>query len=263
MPEFDFEEGFDRLEAAMGPGGSGATDVPFIAQMHEFAMAYSGARGDVFYSDAETLVRGILTTSRDLGFDTPSFIWDAYNVEAEALGVPLVTFEDMAPALDNLTPLIRDETDLARLKAPDPATAGRMPFVAEVLHLGKELTGRRPYHGFCAPFTMAAHLMTFENLIVQIKQNPAFVHKVMDFIVDEVLAPYCRHATWPSSSPIWCPTTAPTPPPRCPSSPRRCRKNLPSDRSCACSSRSTARSTSTTGGAIPTPTTRRGSGTTN
>ena len=193
MPEFDFEQGFQRLEAALGPQGKGADAVPFIAQMHEFAMAYTGARGDVFYSDAETLVRGILTTSRDLGFDTPSFIWDAYNVEAEALGVPLVTFEDMAPALDNLTPLIRDETDLARLKAPDPATAGRMPFVAEVLHLGKELTGRRPYHGFCAPFTMAAHLMTFENLIVQIKQNPAFVHKVMDFIVDEVLAPYCRH----------------------------------------------------------------------
>jgi 5-methyltetrahydrofolate--homocysteine methyltransferase len=193
MPEFDFEQGFQRFEAAMAPGRDGADAVPFIAQMHEFAMVATGAAGDVFYSDAETLVRGILTTSRDLGFDTPSFIWDAYNIEAEALGVPLVTFTDMAPALDNLTPLIRDEKDLARLKSPDPATAGRMPFVAEVLHIGKELTGRRPFHGFCAPFTMAAHLMTFENLIVGIKQNPAFVHKVMDFIVDEVLAPYCRY----------------------------------------------------------------------
>ena len=193
MPEFDFEEGFQRLDAAMKADGPGSPVVPFIAQMHEFAMVTTGAAGDVFYSDAETFVRGISTTSRDLGFDTPSFIWDAYNIEAEALGVPLVTFKDMAPALDNLTPLIRDEKDLARLKSPDPASAGRMPFVAEVLHIGKELTGRRPFHGFCAPFTMAAHLMTFENLIVGIKQNPAFVHKVMDFIVDEVLAPYCRY----------------------------------------------------------------------
>jgi 5-methyltetrahydrofolate--homocysteine methyltransferase len=40
---------------------------------------------------------------------------------------------------------------------------------------------------------MAAHLMTFENLIVQIKQNPAFVHRVLDFIVDEVLVPYCEY----------------------------------------------------------------------
>jgi 5-methyltetrahydrofolate--homocysteine methyltransferase len=32
--------------------------------------------------------------------------------------------------------------------------------------------------------------MTFENLIVQMQQNPRFVHKLMDFLVDEVIAPY-------------------------------------------------------------------------
>ena len=79
MPEFDFDRGFERLGAAMA---SGAAEVPFIAQMHEFAM--------------------------------------------NTMGKP-------------------------------------------------------------------AHLMTFENLIVQIKKNPAFVHKVMDFIVDDVLIPYCRY----------------------------------------------------------------------
>jgi 5-methyltetrahydrofolate--homocysteine methyltransferase len=190
MAEFDFKAGYKRLDAAM-TAGSGV--VPLIAQMHEFSMASTGVRGHKFYSDAETFVRGNCATTRDCGFDTPSFIWDAYNIEAEALGVKLVLFEDMAPALDNVDPLIKSETDLARLNSPDPATAGRMPFVAEVLHLAKEHTSRRPALGFCAPFTMAAHLMTFENLIVQIKQNPAFVHKVMNFIVDEVLTPYCRH----------------------------------------------------------------------
>lgn len=190
MSEFDFEEGYKRLEAA---STLGSDVVPFIAQMHEFSMANTGTSGDIFYSDAAAFVRGLCTTTRDYGFDTPSFIWDAYNIEAEALGVKLVLFEDMAPALNNVDPLIRSEADLARLKSPDPASAGRMPFVADVLHLAKQSAGHRPSLGFCAPFTMAAHLMTFENLIVQIKRNPAFVHKVMDFIVDEVLAPYCRH----------------------------------------------------------------------
>ena len=190
MPRFDFEEGFQRLDSAMTDGSD---VVSFIAQMHEFSMASAGVPGDRFYSDAESFVQGTCETARDYGFDTPSFIWDAYNVEAEALGVKLVLFEDMAPALDNVEPLITREADLARLKSPDPATAGRMPFVAEVLNLGKDYTGRRPSLVYCAPFTMAAHLMTFENLIVQIKQNPAFVHKVMDFIVDEVLVPYCRY----------------------------------------------------------------------
>jgi 5-methyltetrahydrofolate--homocysteine methyltransferase len=200
MPEFDFSAGETRLRAAMNGGAAQARDgarnggVPFIAQMHEFSMAVSGARGDRFYTDAETFVRGICTTTRDFGFDTPSFIWDAYNVEAEALGAKLVLFEDMAPALDNVDPLIVSEADLARLEGPDPARDGRMPMVMEILHLVKEYTGQRPALGFCAPFTMAAHLMTFENLIVQITKNPAFVHRVLDFIVDEVLVPYCDHA---------------------------------------------------------------------
>lgn len=191
MTEFDFQSGYERFDAAMA--GGGAPEVPFTAQMHEFSMAYMREPGHKFYRDAETFTRGICTTARDFGFDTPSFIWDAYNVEAEALGVPLVLFDDMAPALDNVTPFILNEKDLAALKSPDPATAGRMPMVAEILHLLTEYTGRRPSLGFCAPFTMAAHLMTFENLIVAMGENPAYVHKVMDFIVDEVLLPYFHY----------------------------------------------------------------------
>ena len=190
MPEFDFETGYRRLEAAMN---GGADEVPFIVQMHEYSMAQSNHAGHEFYTDAETFVRGICQTTVDCRFDTPSFIWDVYNVEAEALGLPLVLFDDMAPALDNVVPLIENEADLAKLKSPDPASAGRMPMVAEILHQVKEMTGRRPPLCFCGPFTMAAHLMTFENLVVQILQNPAFVHKVMAFIVDEVLVPYSKY----------------------------------------------------------------------
>jgi 5-methyltetrahydrofolate--homocysteine methyltransferase len=191
MARFDFDAGFARLQAAMA--GGGAAEVPIIAQMHEFAMKTSGVPGHVFYSDARAFVEGTCATARGYGFDTPSFIWDVYNVEAEALGVKLVLFEDMAPALDNTKPFIASEKDLAALRSPDPARAGRMPMVAEILHLAEDLTGQRPSLGFCAPFTMAAHLMTFEQLIVQIRRNPAFVHKVMDFIVEEVLVPYFEY----------------------------------------------------------------------
>ena len=190
MPEFDFSEGYTRLEKAMA-GGSEV--MPFVAQMHEFAMKQSGAPGHRFYSDAETFVRGICETTRDFRFDVPSLIWDVYNVEAEALGAKLVLFDDMAPAIDNVEPIITDEKSLARLKSPNPATAGRMPFVQEVLERFRELTGRAPQPGYCAPFTLAAQCMTFERLIYQIRDNPAFVHKVMTFLTDEVLVPYMNH----------------------------------------------------------------------
>ncbi|MFQ5959344.1 MAG: cobalamin-dependent protein, partial [Alphaproteobacteria bacterium] len=140
----------------------------------------------------ELFVRGILETTRDFGFDTPSLIWDVYNVEAEALGARLVLFDDMAPAIDNVEPIIASEKDLARLKTPDPRLAGRMPFVFEVLALSRELTGRPPTPCYCAPFTLAAQCMTFEKLVLAIKDDPEFVHKVMTFLVDEVLAPYCN-----------------------------------------------------------------------
>ena len=137
MPEFDFEVGYRRLEAAMN---GGADEVPFIVQMHEFSMVHMGQPGHLFYTDPQAFVRGICQTTVDYRFDTPSFIWDVYNVEAEALGLPLVLFEDMAPALDNVVPLIKDETDLARLKTPVSVTevihvfrmATKHPVMAEV-----------------------------------------------------------------------------------------------------------------------------------
>ncbi len=187
MPEFDFSDGFAMLKAA---ATNGSAEVPFIAQMHEFSMRESGIPANEFYTDARKFVRGICQTATRFGFDTPSFIWDAYNIEAEAIGVKLVLFNDMAPALDNVEPLVKTEKDLARLKAPDPYSDGRMPMILEVLREVKELTGENGLPCYCAPFTLASQVMTFENLIVQIQRNPAFVHKVLEYLTDEVIAPY-------------------------------------------------------------------------
>ncbi len=187
MAKFDFSENIKHLNAAMS---SGVKDVPFIAQMHEFAMRESGIPGDVFYTDAKKFVRGTLEITERFEFDTPSFIWDVYNVEAQALGCGFVTFKDMAPAIENVSPLVSCEADIAKLKAPDPYSSGRMPMVLEIMHEMKVQANMTPTPGFCAPFTLASHLMTFENLIVQMQENPKFVHKLMDFLVDEVLSPF-------------------------------------------------------------------------
>ncbi len=187
MAKFDFSKGINRYNAFMrGEGG----EVAFIAQFHEFAMRESGIRGDEFYTDAKKFVRGICEVTERFGFDAPSFIWDVYNIEAEALGCGFVTFKDMAPAIENANPLVSCEADLARLKAPDPQRAGRYPMVFEILEESRRRAGMTPLPCFCAPFTLASHVMGFENLIVQIQQNPAFIHKLLDFLTDEVIAPY-------------------------------------------------------------------------
>ncbi len=187
MAAFDFSTGQNRLSTSMS---TGLQEVPFIAQMHEFAMRESGTPGDEFYTDAKKFVRGVCETTERFGFDTPSFTWDVYNVEAQALGCSFVTFKDMAPAIENVDPIVKCEADIARLKAPDPYSSGRMPMVFDILHEMKTQANITPLPSFCAPFTLASHVMTFENLIVQITENPRFVHKLMNFLVDEVIAPY-------------------------------------------------------------------------
>jgi len=185
--EFDFSAGYKLLED--GFEANRADQIPFVQQCHEFNMHHMGYNARTFYADPEQFVYGALKTAKDFGFDTPDLCWDAYNVEAEAIGCKLVTFDDLTPAIDNTTPLVTSEKDLARLKPVD-LNAGRIPFAMDVSSLFRQVTGVEPSLVYCAPFSLASHVMTFEELVLQMRDNPAYVHKVMTYLTDEVLAPY-------------------------------------------------------------------------
>ena len=88
------------------------------------------------------------------------------------------------------TNLIKTEKDLAKLTPPDPEKDGRMPFVKDVLQLFHEKTGRQPTIRFCGPLTCVSQYMQFEQMILQMNENPEFVHKVFKYVVEEVQAPY-------------------------------------------------------------------------
>ncbi len=185
--EFDFSAGFEMLEN--GFLSNQADQIPFVQQCHEFNMKYMGTHAWTFYSDPEAFVYGAFKTAHDLEFDTPDLCWDAYNIEAEAIGCDIAKFDDLTPAIDNTTPLVTCEKDLAKLKPLD-LNAGRIPFAMDVSHLFADVTGVEPSLVYCGPFTLASHVMTFETLVLQMQDNPAYVHKVMTYLTDEVLAPY-------------------------------------------------------------------------
>ena len=189
MAEFDFSAGFKRLSDA----ANGTSDViPFCAQMHEFSMQHMGVAARDFYSKPELLARGQVQTAADFGFDAPDLGWDVYNIEAEALGQKMVYFDDRAPACDNSDPIIKTAADLARLKAPDPYSSGRMPVTFESMRLFKELTGETSAPGFCAPLTCVSQLVGFEKLVYFIYRKPDFVREILSFVTEEVLAPYVK-----------------------------------------------------------------------
>jgi uroporphyrinogen decarboxylase len=65
-----------------------------------------------------------------------------------------------------------------------------MPWVHKINKTFMEMTGRPVRANFCAPFSLAANIRGYENLINDIYENPAFAHRLFDFLCDEVLVPY-------------------------------------------------------------------------
>lgn len=186
--EYDFTAGVEQIKKIMN--GGEADFIPVTTQMAEFCMRYGGHNGHKFFSDPELFVRGNLDVQQKLGFDVPDMVWDVYSVEAEALGGNMAWFDDLYPALDNTEPTVKTEKDMAKLKAPNPFKTGRMPWVLEVLQICKELTGYAHYIHYCAPINLCAQVMQFERMILQMQENPKFVHRMLDFLTEEVLAPY-------------------------------------------------------------------------
>jgi uroporphyrinogen-III decarboxylase len=170
---------------------TGAVDhVPVFAQLHEFAAEYLGIPRREFFSRPDLSVSAQLQIERDFGIDVASVTFDVYNIEAEALGQELVWMDGGMPDVDRTRPLVRDRSDLARLRTPDFETAGRFPQVIRMNSLFKELTGLEPTLSFCAPFSLAANLRGIERLLLDLYEDPDFARGLFKAITDEVLAPW-------------------------------------------------------------------------
>ena len=187
MKDRRFQKGYVQLQKAL----KGIPDsVPFTAQMHEFAMVWSGTRASKFYTDADALVTGIVKTAEDFDFDVPSVGYDVYNIEAEALGQKLIFRERQVPAIDNALRLIREKKAFLHLKPPLPGSSGRMPFVLNIRRLYRERTGIPLTIQFCAPFSLAVLLRGYEDFMLDLYEDVDFVHDLLSFLTEEVIAPW-------------------------------------------------------------------------
>jgi len=160
--------------------------------MHEFAMNWTGSSPDRFYREPETFISALIRTAEDFDFDIPSLGYDVYNIEAEAMGQPLHFSERQAPVVDKEAILVEGKGDLARLRPPEPGTAGRMPFVLDVHRLYRERLGSGPAFQFCAPFSLATLVRGYVNFVQDIYSDPDFAHDLLGFLTEEVIAPWLK-----------------------------------------------------------------------
>ena len=184
-----FQEGIRRFQTAL----DGIPDrVPVYAQLHEFAMKEIGAGAKEFYTNAELLVAGTLEIHEKYGIDVPTIDYDVYNIEAEAIGQAMKYSETDMPDVDRRRPLIRDRDDLNKIRTPDFDSEARFAQVIEMNHIFCKLIGgdTTPTLNFCAPFSLAANIRGFEQLIMDIYSDPGFVRTLFDRITGELLAPW-------------------------------------------------------------------------
>ncbi|MBD3217833.1 MAG: hypothetical protein GF310_06100 [candidate division Zixibacteria bacterium] len=180
------QNGLERIDTAR----RGIADtIPVWA--HTDTQPFSLAKVPVrkFLTDPRLFIRTHLLLAEYYGLDTSNMTFDLFNIEAEAMGLPLNWTEDRLPEPAATTVLIREPAELNKLHPPDPYKDGRMPFVLEVNRLCSEM-GIDNALRFCGPFSLASRLRGLTQLIMDTMDNPEFVHRLMKFVTEEVLAPY-------------------------------------------------------------------------
>ena len=168
-----------------------ADAVPILAQINEHVVKLCGGDIQEAYTNAEKFVEMNLAVFEYYRLDMPGFYYDIYNIEAEALGQRLNWEADRMPDIDRQNPLIREHSDLDRLRPPDFRKSGRMPFVLEAMRRSCDL-GLPVRVRFCSPFSLAVNVRGIENLLLDILATPSFAHRLLAFLTDEVLIPWVQ-----------------------------------------------------------------------
>jgi uroporphyrinogen-III decarboxylase len=168
-----------------------ADTVPILAQINEHVVKLYGGDIREAYTNAAKFVEMNLAVYEYYQLDRPGFYYDIYNIEAESLGQRLNWESDRMPDIDRQNPLIREHSDLDRLRPPDFKKSGRMPFVLEVMRRCYDL-GLPVRVRFCSPFSLAVNVRGIENLLMDILTDPPFARRLLTFLTDEVLIPWVQ-----------------------------------------------------------------------
>lgn len=180
-------DGFERLIA----GIYGRPDrVPILVQPYTYAMGLHGLSAKRFFSEPEPFINASANMARYFGFDFWSPVFDFYNIELDAMGASLIWRDSSEPDVDTTHPLVASEADLDRLKPPVPGESGRMPYVLDAYRRYMDVMGLPPMGYCCSPFTMAVLARGYVPFLRDMRRNPEFAHRLLEFLAMEVVVPW-------------------------------------------------------------------------
>ena len=185
-----FDPGFTWVnQAAKGI----PTKVPTYAQLVELMPEELNKPADEIFNSPDLLMEGTFRLCHRYGVDVPSVDFDTYNIEAEAIGQPMIFDARIAPDVDRTHPMIQTKDDLKKIKTPDFETAGRCPMVVRLYEKIQETLGQEPSMAFCAPFSLAANIRGLSPLLMDIMTDPDFAKELFKRINHELLIPWLSH----------------------------------------------------------------------
>jgi uroporphyrinogen decarboxylase len=113
-------------------------------------------------------------------------VYNDIYMEAEAIGCELEFSDDRISHPKSL--LLEDKSQLLRLKVPDPASDGRIPYFIELCQrVSAEIRKTATIGlGHSGPWNIAMHLRGVESLLMDTVDDPAFVHELMKFTTEVV-----------------------------------------------------------------------------
>ena len=148
-----------------------------------------------FYTDPQTYLKGYLTAClnkfrwfQDDTYFLPEVpIWLGPSFEPNLFGKDVLYADDKDPWIGQ-EPVLRVRQDLDRLEPPDFRRSGLMPVVHRMYEEIGELVGGRLKVRFTdwlrGPFVLAFHLRGAGNILMDMIDAPAYVHRLMRFITD-------------------------------------------------------------------------------
>jgi MtaA/CmuA family methyltransferase len=179
--------GHDRILAMLD--GRPVDRLPLMPITMMFAADQAGVSYGQYASDYRTLVEAQLLTAERFGFDYVSCISDPAR-EAADCGAKVQLFDDQPPAIDEANALLADKKTLAGLKPPDPLGGGRMHDRVKAAAMFKEkVGGRLLIEGWIeGPCAEAADLRGINTLMLDFYDDPGFVRRLFDFILEMEVA---------------------------------------------------------------------------
>ena len=174
--------GFERCNAVLK--AETPDRIPFFPILMFFAADRAGVPYRAYATDHEALVSAQINMFENYRVDAVSACSDAFRLCAD-LGGNMAYPENQTPYC--ASPIVKNESDLAALKCPDPGRKGsRMrDRVDSVEKISRAVGDRAMVFGWVEmPFAEACNLCGLSNFMMMLADAPELAHRVLDFIAD-------------------------------------------------------------------------------